>query len=53
MMEIFQELSILGDPIKEEDRVVHLLASLPESFDKLATVLEASVEVPSIETVTE
>lgn len=53
MMEIFQELSIIGDPIEEEDRVVHLLASLPESFDVLVTALEASVEVPSIETVTE
>ena len=38
MMEIFQELSIIGDPIEEEDRVVHLLASLPESFDVLVNV---------------
>ena len=38
MMEIFQEFSIIGDPIEEEDkRVVHLLASLPESFDMLVT----------------
>ena len=29
MTEVFEELSIVGDPIKEEDRVVHLLASLP------------------------
>ena len=53
MMKIFQELSIIGDPIEEEDWVVHLLASLPEYFDMLVTALEASVEVPSIETVTE
>ena len=52
-MIIFQELSIIGDPIEEEDWVVHLLASLPEYFDMLVTALEASVEVPSIETVTE
>ena len=29
----------------EEDRVVHMLASLPESYDILVTALEASVEV--------
>ena len=52
-MEVFQELEIIGDPIEEEDRVVHILASLPESFDMLVTALEASVEVPSIEIVTE
>ena len=30
MTEIFEELAVIGDPV-EEDRVVHLLASLPES----------------------
>ena len=29
MTEVSEELSIVGDPIKEEDRVVHLLSSLP------------------------
>ena len=37
----------------EEDRVVHMLASLPESNDILVTALEASVEVPKMEIVTE
>ena len=53
MMEIFQELCIIGDAVEEEDRVVHLLASLPESFDMLVTALEANSEVPKLETVTE
>ena len=53
MTEVFEELSIVGDPIKEEDRVVHLLASLPPSFDVLVTALEASEDVPKMEIVTE
>eukprot|EP00794_Sanderia_malayensis_P003829 gene3829-4362_t len=32
MTEVFEELSIVGDPIEEEDRVVHILASLPRHF---------------------
>ncbi len=35
------------------DRVVHLLASLPDSFSVLVTALEASPEVPLMEVVTE
>jgi hypothetical protein len=31
MTEIFDGLAVIDDPITEEDRVVHLLASLPES----------------------
>ena len=53
MTEIFDELSIIGDPISEEDRVVHLLASLPESFSMMVTALEANAEVPKMEIVTE
>ena len=53
MMEIFEELSVIGDPMEEEDKVVHLLASLPGSFDMLVTALEAHAEVPRLETVTE
>ena len=33
MLEMFNELSIVGDAITDEDRVVYLLTSLPESFD--------------------
>ena len=46
-------MAAIDDPITEEDRVVHLLASLPESYDILVTALEASVEVPKMEIVTE
>ena len=35
----------------EEDRVVQLLASLPESYDMLVTALEACENVPSMEIV--
>ena len=46
MTETFDELSVIGDSLYEEDRVVHLLASLPESYDMLVTALEASQDVP-------
>ncbi len=41
MTEIFEALAVIGDAVSEEDRVVHLLASLPESFNVLVTALEA------------
>ena len=53
MTELFEGLSVIGDPVKEEDRVVHLLASLPESFNMLVTALEANTDVPSMDVVTE
>jgi transposase InsO family protein len=53
MTEIFDGLSVIGDPIEEEDRVVHLLASLPSSYSILVTALEANPEVPKMEIVTE
>ena len=53
MTEIFDELSVIGDHISEEDRVVYLLASLPESYSMLVTALEANSEVPKMEFVTE
>ena len=39
--------------MKEEDRVVHLLASLPESFGMFVTALEANTDVPKMDIVTE
>ena len=51
--EILDVLAVIGDPVVEEDRVVHLLASLPESFNMLVTTLEASPEVPKMEVVME
>ena len=53
MTELFNELAIVGDAIEEEDRVVYLLASLPDSFNTLVTALEANEDVPKMEVVTE
>ena len=53
MMEILDKLSIIDEPLKEEDRVVYLMASLPDSYDMLVTALEASADVPKWEVVTE
>ena len=54
MSEIYEEFSVIRDAVGAEDRVVHLLASLPDSFDMLVTVLEAqSKNVPKWELDTE
>ena len=53
MMEIFEWLSVVGDPVTEVDRVGHLLASLPESYNVLVTALEVNIDVPRMEVVTE
>ena len=48
-----EELAVIGDPVKEEDHVVYLLASLSESYSMLGTALEANPDVPQMEVVTE
>ena len=53
MTEVFNGLPVIGDNLDDEDRVVYLLASLQESFDMLLTALEASSNVPQMETVIE
>ena len=53
MTEIFDTLTVAGETVSEEDRVVYLLASLPESYNVLVTALEASENVPKLEVVTE
>ena len=53
MTETFESLSVIDDPVLEEDRVVYLLASLPESYNMLVTAFEANPEVPKMEVVTE
>ena len=53
MTEIFDALSAIGEPIKEGDCIVHLLASLPECYNVLVTALEANPEVPALAVVTE
>ena len=44
---------MIGETISEEDRVVYLLASFPESYNVLVTALEASAEVPRLAVVRE
>ena len=53
MTKISEGLSVIGDPISKEDRLVHLLASLPDPNNMLVTVFEANMEVPKFEVVTE
>ena len=53
MTELFNELSVIGAPMEEEDKVVTLPASLPDSFNMFVTALEANAEVPNMEVVTE
>ena len=43
MTEVCDELTAIGEVVSEEDRVVYLLASLPESFNVLVTALEATL----------
>ena len=43
--EIFVELAVIGDPV-EEDRVVHLLASLPESYNSLSQPSKPTLMYP-------
>ena len=53
MTEIFVGLLVIGDPISEEDRVVHMLVSLPDLYNMLVTALEVNMEVSKFEVVTE
>ena len=48
MTEITDRLAAIGAPIAEEDQVVTLLGSLPESYSTLVTALEAHVEDVSL-----
>ena len=54
MTEVFGELAVIAEPVSEEDKVVHILASLPDAYDVLVTALESGSEnVPPLATVTE
>ena len=50
--EMFKSLLVTSVPVSEEDRMVYLFASLPESFNMLITALEANLEVSRMEVVT-
>ena len=41
MTEIFDGLAVVAEAVSDEDKVVHLLAGLPESYDVLVTALES------------
>ncbi len=45
MKEVFCALAAIDSPLTEDDKVVYLLASLPDSFSVLVTALEASLDV--------
>ena len=53
MTKTFNKLAVLGVELTNEDRVVYLLASLPESYNTLVTALKAHADVPDMEVVTE
>ena len=53
VMEIFEGLSVVGDPVTEENHVVHFLASLPESYNMLVMALKENIDVPRMEVITE
>ena len=54
MTEVFEALAVFGDPVSEEDQVVHLLANLPGSYEMLVTALDPQSEsVPKWELATE
>ena len=44
MTQTFESLSIMDSPVSEEDRVVYLLASLPDSYSMIITALETQSE---------
>ena len=53
MIEICDELSVIGVAKSEEDQVVYLLVSLPESYNVPMTALETSAKVTRLTVVRE
>lgn len=51
MTDTFDELVIVIEPLDDENKVAHLLANLPKSYDMLVITLKASVDVPKIDVV--
>ena len=49
MSEIFDQLNVLGSPLEEEDKVIHVLATLPKSFEILVTTLETIENIPKLD----
>ena len=53
MTEVFNELTVIGVEMGEEDHVIYLLASLPKMYSTLVTALEARPEAPAMDIVEE
>lgn len=53
MSELLDEISRVSEPVKKEERVMCLLASLPIEYKTLVTALQASEEVPKMSVVIE
>lgn len=53
MSELLDEISRVAEPVKKEERVMCLLASLPTEYKTLVTALQASEEVPKLSVVIE
>ena len=54
MTEIFDELSVVAEVVTDADKVVYLLAGLPERYDVLVTTLESGTDmIPALESLTE
>ena len=53
MTKLFDSLSVAGENVSEEDRVLYLLASLPDDYNVLVTALEVHEDMPKLEVVTE
>ncbi len=53
LTELFHALAEQDAPLSEEDRVIYLLASLPESFNEIVTAFKANDKIPKMVIVTE
>ena len=51
MTELFNNLTAVGDVISEENSVVYLLASLPDSFEAIGTAFDVNKQVKKMEIV--
>lgn len=53
MLDLFNELAFVWDTLSKKDHVIHLLVSLPDSYNVPVTALEANEKVPILEVVVE
>jgi len=51
MVELFDSLCVAGETVSEKDRVVYLLASLPESYNVLVTALKVRQSLKLLQSV--